>query len=98
MPGQYSIEMTRVEARALHAKLAALRSFTAGERDYADFCLEGDGVNVAYYPKRGRLLVQGKNADEFVNELLPLAVPTTRGRSSCVRRATVSGSFGNNYC
>ena len=82
MPGQYSIEMAREEARALHAKLAALRSFTAGERDYADFCLEGDGVNVAYYPKRGRLLVQGKNADEFVNELMPLAVPSACGAAA----------------
>ena len=78
MAGQYSIEMGKSEARALHGKLAALRSFTECKRDYADFCMEGDGVNVAYYPKRGRLLVQGKNAEEFVNELLPLAVPTSR--------------------
>ncbi len=78
MAGQYSIEMGKNEARALHGKLAALRSFTECKRDYADFCMEGDGVNVAYYPKRGRLLVQGKNAEEFVNELLPLAVPASR--------------------
>lgn len=78
MAGQYSIEMGKSEARALHGKLAALRSFTECKRDYADFCMEGDGVNVAYYPKRGRLLVQGKNAEEFVNELLPLAVPASR--------------------
>ena len=78
MAGQYSIEMGKSEARALHGKLAALRSFTECKRDYANFCMEGDGLNVAYYPKRGRLLVQGKNAEEFVNELLPLAVPTSR--------------------
>lgn len=66
MAHQYSISLSPTEAKALHAKLAERAGYTPSSRDYADFCYEGPNVNVSYYPKRGKLLVQGTGADEFL--------------------------------
>ena len=66
MPNQYSLVITPAAAAALKQKLQRMASFTAAEREYAQFCYEGEGVNVAYYAKRGKLLVQGRNAEDFV--------------------------------
>ena len=75
MPAQYSLEMQKGPAEQLREVLCRLSSFSAAEREYADFCFEGDDVAVAYYPKKGRLLVQGKGADAFVGGLLKIVVP-----------------------
>ena len=75
MAAQYSIEMGKEQAYTLREVLSRLSSFSAAEREYAEFCFEGDGVNVAFYPKKGRLLVQGKEADDFVGGLLKMVVP-----------------------
>lgn len=75
MPAQYSLEMQKTQAHQLREVLCRLSSFSAVEREYAEFCFEGDDVAVAYYPKKGRLLVQGKGADDFVGGLLKMVVP-----------------------
>lgn len=66
MPNQYSIEMDGAAAEALLGRLRKMRSFRPVEREYALFCFEGEGVNLAYYAKRGKLLLQGKNAEEWL--------------------------------
>lgn len=58
--------MDGAAAEALLKKLRATRSFRPVEREYALFCFEGEGVNLAYYAKRGKLLLQGKNAEEWL--------------------------------
>lgn len=73
MANQYSIQLTRDEASTLKKKLAASSDFCPSERDYADFCFESDAANVAYYPKKGRLLIQGRGAEAFVRDVLQLA-------------------------
>ncbi len=70
MANQYSLSMTAAEAAALQKKLANRAGFHAAERPYAAFCFEGAEVNVSYYPKKGRLLVQGRGADEFLEFVL----------------------------
>lgn len=85
MANQHSLEMNSEHAQALCSKLAKIPSFRPAKRDYATFCYEGDGVNVAYYPKKGRLLVQGKEADDFVKTILDLALPP--GAATVVKTA-----------
>ena len=73
MANQYSIQLTRDEAATLKKKLVTSPDFRPSERDYADFCFESDAANVAYYPKKGRLLIQGRGAEAFVRDVLQLA-------------------------
>ena len=75
MPAQYSIELQKSHAFQLREILCRLSSFSAVEKEYADYCFQGDDVVVAYYPKKGRLLVQGKGADDFVEGILKIAAP-----------------------
>lgn len=72
MANQYSIQLTKDEAAALQKRLAAAPGFRATKRDYADFCYESELVNVAFYPKKGRLLIQGRGAEDFVKDTLQL--------------------------
>ncbi len=72
MANQYSIPLSSAEGEALQRRLAADPSYKESVRDYADFCYEGAGVCLAYYPKRGKLLLQGKGADAFVRDVLHL--------------------------
>ena len=76
MASQYTIEMTETEARALKKKLEERAGFEETEREYAAFCFSGNKVNVAYYAKRGKLVVQGSGADEFL-EFVLLIDPAT---------------------
>ena len=73
MANQYSIQLSRDEASALQKKLGGNPEFSATAREYADFCYESSAVNVAYYPKKGRLLIQGRGADDFVRNTLQLS-------------------------
>lgn len=66
MANQYTIELSADDAAALKKKLQQRPGYEAREREYALFCFEGPRVNVAYYPKRRRLLVQGAGSDEFL--------------------------------
>lgn len=70
MANQYSLAMSAAEALALQKKLSARAGFHEAERPYAEFCYEGSDVNVAYFPKKGKLLVQGRGADEFLEFVL----------------------------
>lgn len=72
MANQYSIQLSRDEAVALQKQLAARPDFRSATREYADFCFETDQVNVAFYPKKGRLLIQGRGAEDFVHSVLQL--------------------------
>jgi ribonuclease HIII len=76
MASQYTIEMTETEAKALKKKLEERAGFEETEREYAAFCFTGNKVNVAYYAKRGKLVVQGSGADEFL-EFVLLINPAT---------------------
>lgn len=70
MANQYSLAMSAAEAMALQKKLSTRAGFHVAERPYAEFCYEGSDVNVAYFPKKGKLLVQGRGADEFLEFVL----------------------------
>ena len=72
MANQYSIQLSRDEATALKNTLDRRPDFHATTRDYTDFCFENEGVNVAFYPKKGRLLIQGRGAEDFVKHILQL--------------------------
>lgn len=72
MANQYSIQLSRDEAAALHKKLAGTPGFQSITRDYTDFCFESESVTLAYYPKKGRLLIQGRGAESFIKEILQL--------------------------
>ncbi len=66
MANQHTLQLSKTEAENLRKKLAARAGYEPVSRDYTDFCFEGPRVNVAYYPKKGKLLVQGAGADEFL--------------------------------
>ena len=72
MANQFSIQLTKPEANTLQKKLESTSGFRATTRDYADFCYENESVNVAYYPKKGRLLIQGRGAEDFLRNTLQL--------------------------
>lgn len=65
MANQFTADMNRAEAEALSRKLAAMPGYAPTEREYALFAYEGEGVSIAYFAKRGKLVVQGKNADDL---------------------------------
>lgn len=72
MPNQYTIQLSADEAKALHNKLRTAPGFCETERAYADFCYEKADVNVAYFPKKGKLLIQGKGTQEFLENVMLL--------------------------
>ncbi|MBQ7024275.1 MAG: ribonuclease HIII [Akkermansia sp.] len=76
MANQHTVQLSPAEAKALRNKLAERAGYEESKREYADFCFEGPRVNVAYYPKKGRLLVQGAGADEFL-EFVMLIDPSS---------------------
>lgn len=76
MANQHSIQLGKEEAESLRRKLLSRAGYEACERDYADFSFTGPHVNVSYYPKKGKLLVQGAGADEFL-EFVMLMDPKT---------------------
>lgn len=71
MANQYSIQLTKDEASVLEKKLKA-DGYRPVEREYAQFAMENDSVNVAYFAKRGKLLIQGKGAEDFITHTLQL--------------------------
>lgn len=86
MANQYTIDMNAHEAAALNKKLAERAGYEASSRDYAEFCYIGPKVNVAYYAKRGKLVVQGSGSDEFL-EFVLLVNPAT-GESAVKKSAS----------
>ena len=89
MANQYSIELSRDEAAALKKKLAADATYRTCTREYADYCFESVSVNVAFYPKKGRLLIQGRGADAFVKQVLQLNPETSAPAKSTTLPALV---------
>lgn len=87
MASQYTIDLSATEARALKKKLQERAGYEPAAREYTEFCFSGPKVNVAYYAKRGKLVVQGSGADEFL-EFVMLIDPKT-GVSS-VKKPTAS--------
>lgn len=89
MANQYSIELSRDEAAALKKKLAGDAAYRTCTREYADYCFESESVNVAFYPKKGRLLIQGRGADDFVKQVLQLNPETSAPAKSTTLPALV---------
>lgn len=73
MANQYTLQLSSDEASLLQKRLLKEPEFMQGSRPYANFCFEGPGVSVAYFPKRGKLLVQGSGADAFLQGILGLS-------------------------
>ena len=63
MASQYTIDLNAADARELKMKLQSRAGYEPAEREYTEFCFAGPKVNVAYYAKRGKLVVQGSGAD-----------------------------------
>lgn len=70
MSDHYSGFLSKADARKLQRRLQLSPAFHEEKREYALYCYIGLGVSVAYYAKRGKLLVQGKGTDDFM-KLLP---------------------------
>ncbi len=70
MANQYTLQLSADEATLLEKKLQTRAGYTEATRPYASFCFDGPKVNVAYFPKKGKLLVQGAGADEFLEYVL----------------------------
>lgn len=88
MASQYTLELSPADAGALCAKLRKQAGYRETERPYATFCFEGPQVNVAYYPKRKRLLVQGAGADDFL-EFVMLVTPGEGAMSERTTRSSL---------
>lgn len=82
MANQYSIEMKAASAAELQRRLQRDGGFVAAEKEYTQFCYEGEGVHVAYYAKRGKLVVQGRKAEEFVNRYAGGAAEPPQGSAA----------------
>ena len=87
MASQYTIDLNAADARDLKKKLQERAGYEPAEREYTEFCFAGPKVNVAYYAKRGKLVVQGSGADEFL-EFVMLIDPKTG--ESAVKKSTAS--------
>lgn len=76
MANQYSIPLSPVEAATLREKIAGHADMIAVKREWADWCFEGTlqgaPVNAAFYPKKKRLLIQGRGADVFMKQVMEL--------------------------
>ena len=71
MADHYSGFLSRKNAEKLQRRLQLSSAFREEKREYALYCYSGLGVSVAYYAKRGKLLVQGKGTDDFMKLLPP---------------------------
>ena len=73
---QYSGELTEAAAQQLQARLSSSPAFCAQQREYALFSFQGMDVNVSYFAKRRRLVVQGRGTQDFLRLMLPEALST----------------------
>ncbi len=92
MANQYTLQLSSDEAGVLQKRLLKEAGFLKGSRPYASFCFEGEGVCVAYFPKKGKLLVQGSRAEAFLESVLNIsptedAPPAGRMPSGLVDRS-----------
>lgn len=61
----FTMALTPAQAKALHDHLQK-HNFVPREVPHAEFAYATPEINVAYYARRGRLVVQGKGARDFV--------------------------------
>lgn len=73
MANQYTLQLSSDEACVLQKRLLKEVGFLKGSRPYAEFCFEGEGVCVAYFPKKGKLLIQGSRAEAFLESVLKIS-------------------------
>ena len=76
MDNQYSGELTEAAAQQLQARLNSSPAFCPQQREYALFSFQGMDVNVSYFAKRRRLVVQGRGTQDFLRLMLPEALST----------------------
>lgn len=71
MPPQtsYTAPITELQASALE-RLLRERSYDFGERPYSLFSAKGDRVQITVYTKGPKVLIQGKNTENFVRNIL----------------------------
>lgn len=86
--------MAAEDASRLQKKLQAMGSFSPAERDYTLFCYESEGVQVAYYAKRGKLVVQGRKAEAFVDEVLGGAAAVPQKAAAAAAAPDAGPHFG----
>lgn len=65
----YTLELTAAAAEALKTYLTQ-HNFVAREVPYAAFAFSTPEVGIAYYPRRQRVVIQGKGARDFVEFIL----------------------------
>jgi ribonuclease HIII len=65
----YTIPLTREQAATLRVYLRD-HDFVFGDVPYADFAGAKGQVNVVFYPKRGKVVIQGKGTQEFIEFIL----------------------------
>ena len=70
MATMFTTILNPLQAEKLRLCLEDNGAYVPATRDYASYCYEGPQISVAYYPKKGKLLAQGKGVDEFVEFLL----------------------------
>lgn len=78
-------------ARALQESLRGDAAYTPRERQYALFCYEAEGVQVAYFAKRAKLLVQGRGAEDFVKKALRVSPPQAAASAAPAGSAKSAG-------
>ncbi len=81
MASIYTCVLDEDEASKLRALLAE-GNYEERSIAYADFAFARPGLSVAYYAKRGKLVVQGQGTDEFLEFVLG---PRVLGRDICAR-------------
>lgn len=81
MASIYTCILESGEAARLRALLAE-GNYVPREIAYADFAFARPGLSIAYYAKRGKLVVQGSGTDEFLEMMLG---PRVLGRAVCAR-------------
>lgn len=93
MANQYSIPLSAEEAARLREKIAAHPDAIATQREWTDWCfeavLDGAPVNAAFYPKKKRLLIQGRGADKLLRNVLGLEPDAPAAPSAPAFAATV---------
>ncbi len=70
MRSQYSCILSKDQAQKLKELLEDDSSFESCEREYAMYCFVKQKVNIAYFEKRSKLLLQGAGTDEFIEFIL----------------------------
>ena len=91
MDNLYSGVLTDQDAQQLCARLSVSPAFCPQQREHALFCFQGMDATVTYFPKRRRLVVQGRGTQDFLRLMLPEALSTTHDNA---QSTSTSPHFG----